>query len=372
MINYRSIIEKQAVLADIRIDGFRPWDITVQDETVFKRFVLDGALGLGESYVAGQWDCDRVDLFFEHLLRAFLDRHSKTALAHVVTAFLNVVKNTQNKARAFQVGERHYDLSNEFYRAMLDRRMIYTCAYWKDADHLDAAQEAKLRMVCEKLEIRSGLKVLDIGCGWGGFARFAAEEFGAHVTGVTVSKAQADVAVASCAGLPVDILFKDYRDLEGKFDRIVSLGMFEHVGWRNYRTFMKVVDGLLVDNGLFLLQTVGHRHTTLGADPWVIKYIFPNSSIPSIKQIGNSIEDLLIMEDWHNLGSDYARTLRAWHQNFVIHWPSFRDEYGDEFYRMWEYYLLSFVGAFEARFIQIWQIVLSKCNASRTYRSFRP
>jgi len=160
--------------------------------------------------------------------------------------------------------------------------------------------------------------------------------------------------------------------LEGKFDRIVSLGMFEHVGWRNYRTYMEVVDGLLVDNGLFLLQTVGHRHTTLGADPWVIKYIFPNSSIPSIRQIGNSIEDLLIMEDWHNLGPDYAKTLRAWRQNFVIHWPSFREEYGEEFYRMWDYYLLSFVGAFEARFMQLWQIVLSKCNASRTYRSFRP
>jgi cyclopropane-fatty-acyl-phospholipid synthase len=371
MIDFRSIIEKQAALADIKIGGSRPWDITVHDEGVFKRFVLDGALGLGESYVAGQWDCQRLDLFFEHLLRAFLDRKSKTTLAHVVTASLNVVKNLQNKARAFQVGEAHYDLSNEFYEAMLDSRMIYTCAFWNGTDNLDAAQESKLRMVCQKLGIESGHEVLDIGCGWGGLARYAAEEYGAHVTGVTVSKSQADYAVENCAGLPVDILYKDYRDVEGKFDRIISLGMFEHVGWRNYRTYMEIVDSLLADNGLFLLQTVGHRHTTVGADPWVTKHIFINSSIPSIKQIGNSIEDLLIMEDWHNFGPDYAKTLRAWHRNFTDHWPSFEEEHGEDFFRTWEYYLLSFVGAFDARFMQLWQIVFSKRDATRKYLSVR-
>ena len=371
MINYRSIIEKQAVLADIGLEGERPWDITVHDESVFKRFVLDGALGLGESYVAGQWECERVDLFFEHLLRAFLDKQSKTALAHVVTAFLALIKNMQNSTRAFQVGESHYDLSNEFYAAMLDGRMMYTCAYWEGVDNLDAAQEAKLKMVCEKLGLQPGHKVLDIGCGWGGFARYAAEEYGAHVTGITVSRSQVELGAETCAGLPVDILFKDYRDVEGNFDRIVSLGMFEHVGWRNYRNYMEIVDSLLVDNGLFLLQTVGHRHTTVGADPWVTRHIFPNSSIPSIKQIGNSIEDLLIMEDWHNFGPDYARTLQAWHSNFKRHWPIFREELGDEFYRTWEYYLLSFIGAFEARFMQLWQIVFSKRSTTKDYRSIR-
>jgi cyclopropane-fatty-acyl-phospholipid synthase len=248
---------------------------------------------------------------------------------------------------------------------MLDRRMIYSCGHWARAHDLDEAQEAKLDLVCRKLGLAPGMKLLDIGCGWGGLARFAAERFGCRVEGITVAESQVEAAREACRGLPVEIRLQDYRDLSGRFDRIVSLGMFEHVGYKNYRGYMEAAHRCLDDGGLFLLHTIGGNRSARRTDAFIGKHIFPNSMIPSISQIGAAAEGLFVMEDWHNLSLDYDRTLCSWHANFDRHWLRLRDGYGERFRRMWRYYLLQSAGSFRARKLQVWQVVLSK-------RSFRP
>ena len=254
---------------------------------------------------------------------------------------------------------------------MLDKRLTYTCGYWRTANNLDEAQEAKLDLVCRKLGLKSGQSVLDIGGGWGSFAKFAAEKYGAKVTVVTVSKEQVELGQKLCAGWPVTFLLQDYREVKGKFDQIVSLGMIEHVGYKNYRTYMEVAERCLAADGLFLLHTIGGNESAKSTEPWIAKYIFPNSMLPSIKQLGQSIEGLFVMEDWENFSAYYEPTLMAWFANFDRHWPELKDKYGDRFYRLWKYYLLSCAGSFRARKNQLWQIVLSKQGVPGGYKSIR-
>ena len=279
--------------------------------------------------------------------------------------------NRQSKKRAFHIGEKHYDIGNKLYKNMLDRRMVYSCAYWKGVESLDEAQETKLDLVCRKLALEKGMKILDIGCGWGSFAKYAAEKYKTEVVGITVSKEQAELGKILCKGFPVEIKLQDYREMKGKFDRIVSLGMIEHVGYKNYKTYMKVASRCLKNNGLFLLQTIGENKSRMLADPWINKYIFTNGMLPSIKQIGKSIEGLFVMEDWHNFSADYDKTLMAWFENFDKNWDKIKEDYDDKFYRMWKYYLLSCAGAFRSRTNQLWQIVLSKKGVLGGYKSIR-
>jgi cyclopropane-fatty-acyl-phospholipid synthase len=254
---------------------------------------------------------------------------------------------------------------------MLDRRLVYSCAYWKDADNLDDAQEAKLDLICKKLGLRKGDRVLDIGCGWGSFARFAAEKYGVRVVGITVSSEQAALGREMCEGLPVEIRLQDYREIDEKFDHVVSVGMFEHVGYKNYRIYMEVVRRCLRDEGLFLLHTIGNNISCIATDPWFDKYIFPNSVVPSVKQISSAMEGLFILEDLHNFGSYYDATLTAWFANFDRNWHSLTDRYDQRFYRMWKYYLLSCAGSFRSRCLQVWQMVLSKEGVPGGYQPAR-
>ena len=364
-------IEKLLTIADVKIGGDRAWDIQVHDERLYQRVLTQGSLGLGEAYMDGWWDAKQLDQFIEHVLRVRLDKKLQDDWKSILFILSQVLINPQTKTRSFQVGEQHYDLGNDLYGAMLDTRQVYTCGYWKNATTLDEAQEAKLDLVCRKLSLQAGQRVLDIGCGWGSFAKFAAERYGAHVTGITVSVEQAAQARELCAGLPVEIVVQDYRDIEGTYDAIVSLGMFEHVGYKNYRTYMQVAHDHLVNDGLFLLHTIGANISLHSGDPWMVKYIFPNSMLPSAAQISQSIEDLFVMEDWHNFGSDYDQTLLAWFDNFDNHWGELQSKYGDRFYRMWKFYLLATAGAFRVRMNQLWQIVLSKEGRSRLYESIR-
>lgn len=345
--------------ADIQIGGERPWDIRTMAVEVPERALAQGSIGLGEAYMDGLWEANQLDAFFDRLLRAGVDRAVRPwrVVLHSLRARL---LNLQTPARATQVGKAHYDLGNDFYRAMLDQRMVYTCGYWRDAEDLDAAQVAKLDLVCRKLDLRSGQRVLDIGCGWGSFARFAAEHYGVEVVGVTISKRQLELGRAQCAGLPVDLRLQDYRDVHEHFDHIVSLGMFEHVGRKNHRAYLEVAHRCLANDGLFLLHTIGKNRTAAAPDPWTDKYIFPNGDLPSLQQITAAAEELFIVEDVHNFGADYDRTLMAWFHNFEAAWSKFREQYGQRFYRMWKYYLLSCAGAFRARDIQLWQLVLAK------------
>lgn len=368
--------------ADIEINGSRPWDIQIHNDDTYKAVIKKQSLGLGESYVAGWWDVEQLDELFikifmanlEHEFYQFAVKHPQLLIYSLRRPFrylsLNVF-NRQSKKRAFQIGERHYDVGNDLFSLMLDREMNYTCGYWREANTLDAAQAAKCDLICKKLHLEPGQVILDIGCGWGSFARHAARYYGVSVVGITVSHKQKELADKLCEGLPIEIRLQDYREVNEKFDHIVSLGMFEHVGYKNYRTYMQVAKRCLKDNGLFLLHTMGTNVTSHMNDEWIEKYIFPNSMLPSIEQMGKSIENIFIMQDWHNFGPDYARTLRAWCQNFEKHWEKIKNNYSEEFRRMWRYYLLVFAAAFHSRQLQLWQIVLSGREYFPTYPSIR-
>ncbi len=353
------IVSEMLSSADIQINGNRPFDLKVKNTDFFKRVLQEGSLGLGESYMDGWWECERLDIFFQRVLRAGLEdklpHHFKDTL-RIAAARLT---NLQSRKRAWIVGKEHYDLGNDLFTIMLDPYMQYSCGYWKEATTLEQAQEAKLKMICDKLQLKPGLRLLDIGCGWGGLSEYAARHYGVSVVGVTISAEQQKLAQARCEGLDVTILLKDYRDLNDQFDRIVSVGMFEHVGPKNYQTYFNVVKRNIKPDGIFLLHTIGSNKTDLSVDPWIDKYIFPNGCLPSIQQIAHTSESLFVMEDWHNIGADYDRTLMAWHERFQIHWPELAERYGDRFHRMFTYYLNACAGAFRARDLQLWQVVFS-------------
>lgn len=371
MKKYESLFRKLLDLAGIEVNGSHPWDIQVHDERLFKRAVSEAELGLGESYMAGWWDSERVDEFIFRILRADLQNKVRRNLKIAVQLAGFWLINMQARRRAFIIGRRHYDLGNELFSRMLDKRMNYSCAYWKDAKNLDEAQENKLRLICEKLYLRPGMKVLDIGCGWGGFGKYAAEKYGVEVTGITVSKEQVALGKELCRGLPVEFRLKDYREVNEIFDRIVSVGMIEHVGYKNYREYFNVAERCLKEDGLFLLHTIGSTTSVRSTDPWTHKYIFPNGMLPSIAQLAKSMERIFVMEDWHNFGAYYDKTLMAWHENFTKNWDSLKDRYGNIFFRMWKYFLLSSAGAFRARSNQLWQVVLSKNGVLGGYQSIR-
>jgi len=358
-------------LADIEVNGERPWDIRVHDEGFYHRVLSHGSMGLGEAYMDGWWESQQLDEFFYRALKADLAAKIRSDWKTSLRILREIVVNPQRRSKAFEIGEHHYDVGNDLFQAMLDRRMVYTCAYWRNAQTIDEAQEAKLDLVCRKMRLKPGQKVLDIGCGWGSFLKFAAEKYGVTGVGITVSKEQVKLGRQLCEGLPIRIEPQDYRDIEGIYDHIVSLGMFEHVGYKNYRTFMRVVSRHLADDGLFLLDTIGGERSVRRTDRWIEKYIFPNSMTPSITQIGTAIEGLFIMEDWHSFGADYDRTLMAWFRDFDEHWKSLQIHYSESFYRMWKYYLLACAGSFRARTSQSWQIVLSKKGVEGGYASVR-
>lgn len=370
MSYFQKRIEKLFTMAEIAFNGCNPWDITVHNRDLYRRLLAHGSLGLGETYMDGWWDCERLDQLVCRLYKAGIDRRVKTP--ELILAVLRArFMNRQSHGRAFEVGRRHYDIGHDLYESMLDSRLMYSCACWQDANSLEEAQEHKLELICRKLRLEKGMRLLDIGCGWGGLARYAAEQYGVNVVGITVSENQASFATEKCAGLPVEIRLEDYRNIGGVFDRIVSVGMLEHVGYKNYRTFMTAVDRCLNPEGLFLLQTIGGNTSVTTTDPWIERYIFPNGMLPSAVQIASAIEGLFALEDWQNFGSYYDRTLMAWWRRFEDSWPGLAARYGERFHRMWRYYLLSCAGAFRAKANQLWQIVFSKTGSEVCYHAER-
>ena len=360
MANAETVIRSLLESAGIGINGLNPWDIQVHDDRFYDRVLAHTALGMGESYMDGWWDCEHIDQMIERVFRANLTEKLKNNSGMWLPAIKTKLFNRQSKARAYIVGEQHYDLGNDLYQAMLDKRLNYTCAYWKNADNLDDAQEAKLELVCKKIGTHEGMRILELGCGWGSFAKYAAEKHGASVLGVTVSKEQVALGMELCRGLPVELRYQDYREVQGEFDAVISIGVMEHVGYKNYRTYMKVVDRCLKPNGIAFFHTIGSNVSRTSTNAWTEKYIFPNGMLPSIAQLGRAMEGLFVMEDWHNIGPNYDLTLMAWHENFINAWPQLKSEYDERFKRMWEYYLLSSAGGFRARFQQLWQVVMTR------------
>ena len=359
--------------ADIRIGGDRPWDMQIHHPKTAEYILARGSLGLGESYMQGWWDCPHLDEFIARLFTARLDERVGSAVL-ALQALRAQLFNLQSLRRAWRVGEVHYDIGNDFFEAMLDPGMTYTCGYWAAASTLDEAQKAKLELVCAKLGLRPGMRLLDIGCGWGSLLHHAAEHYRVDGVGLTISRQQAELGKQRCSGLPVDFRLLDYRDFGRgssgveRFDRVASIGMFEHVGHKNHRAFFEVARRSLRADGLLLLHTIGKNQSGTPTDPWIDRYIFPNGELPSLGEIADAAEGLFVIEDVHNFGADYDRTLMAWHQRFESAWPRFARQYGERFGRMWRYYLLACAGSFRVRVNQLWQIVLSPKGVAGGYR----
>jgi len=353
--------------ADVVVNGSRPWDIQVHDEQLYRRVLAGGSLALGKSYMDGWWSVGSIDQFMERVLTSDIPQQVKGDPRAWLRVLRAKLMNPQRRSRAHEVGEHHYDIGDELFSRMLDERIVYSCGYWPEGvETLDEAQEAKLDLICRKLGLDPGMRLLDIGCGWGSLALYAAEHYSCECVGLTVSQNQAKRGQQAAADrdLPVDIRLQDYRELNEQFDRAVSVGMFEHVGAQNYHEYMRVVDRVLKPGGLHMVHTIGRNDSarTGDVDPWIEKYIFPNGQLPSVTQIAHAAEGLFIWEDLHNFGADYDRTLMSWQERFQAAWPELRDRfnYTERFKRMWEYYLGICAAAFRVRNIQLWQAVFSK------------
>ncbi|MDU7693452.1 MAG: cyclopropane fatty acyl phospholipid synthase [Helicobacter sp.] len=358
--SWYKIAQDMLGVAGITINGDKPEDIRITNDAFYKRVLQEGSLGLGESYMDGWWKCDRLDLFFYKILRANIESNLPFNLKDMVRIAGARIFNLQSKKRAWIVGKEHYDLGNDLFTRMLDPYMQYSCGYFKDTSDLNEAQEHKLELICRKLKLEPGMKVLDIGCGWGGLCAYMAKNYGVSAVGVTISEKQYNLAKERVKDLDVNILLTDYRELKGNYDRVISVGMFEHVGVKNYNTFFSVVNNTLAENGSFLLHTIGSKKSGNNVDPWINKYIFPNGALPSVRQIASATEPYFVMEDWHNFGADYDKTLMAWHERFMATYPEISQNYSERFKRMFSYYLQACAGAFRARSIQLWQVVFSR------------
>ncbi len=361
--------------AGIRINGSEPWDMTIHDARFFDRFVRDGTMGAGESYMDGWWDCERIDELTARVLSSELSdlfaRNWKLRLDHLKKVLLD----RQRGRRSMAVAEQHYDLGNEFFARMLGPTMAYSCAYWRDADNLDEAQRNKMDLCCRKLDLKEGDRLLDVGCGWGSMMKYAAENYGCEVIGITISEQQCEYAERITKDLPVEVRLLNYRDARqddlGTFDKVVSIGMFEHVGKPNYRSFMQFIDRVLAPDGLFLLHTIG-RSADVQAR-WLGRYIFPNSYLPELRDLADAIANIFVLEDVQNIGANYDKTMLGWHRNFEQFAKEGLAEENPRFYRMWRYYLLTGAGSFRLRKKRaaVWQLVLSKGGVPLGYAAPR-
>ncbi len=359
-----SVIRELFALADIEFNGTRRGDIQVHDARFYERVLRGASLGFGEAYMDGWWESDALDVTLEKIVRANLKQKILGSWRLRALTVKALVLNLQAKGRSGASVEAHYDIGNDLYTRMLDERMVYTCGYWKGATTLQEAQDAKLELVAQKLGLQPGMRVLDLGCGWGGFASWAAEKHGCSVLGVTLSKDQVllgnQLWGPKGKGLDVELRLCDYREVRGTFDRVVSIGMMEHVGPKNYREMIQVIDRCLVDDGVALVHTIANNHSRRHGTAWIEKYIFPNAVAPSLAQIGRALEGLFVLEDLHNIGPDYDPTLMAWWDKFDATYAEISDKYDLRFYRMWKFYLLAAAGACRARDGQLFQMVLTK------------
>jgi cyclopropane-fatty-acyl-phospholipid synthase len=356
--------------AGVPIGGSEPHAIHVHDERLWARVIAQRQLGLGEAYMDGWWECARLDEMLTRVIA--IDAAKRIPLRpHVAwhAVWSNVI-NHQTKQRAARNARHHYDIGNDLYERMLDKRMIYSCGYWQEARDLDTAQEAKLDLICRKLELRPGMRVLDIGCGWGGFLQFAAERYGVIGTGISPARNQVDKARERCAGLPVTIHAMEYRDVKGEFDRIVSVGMLEHVGPKNLKTFLSTCDRLLAEDGMMLHHFIGSTVSKHHSDPFFDRYIFPGGVLPSLAQFSKSAEPQWVIEDVHNFGPDYDPTLMAWNDNIESRWAEI-PSYDERFRRMWRFYVLGSAAGFRARSLQLWQVVLRRKGRAPRYSAAR-
>lgn len=364
--------------AGIDVNGGKPWDIQVNNHQFFERISGEPSIGAGESYMEGWWECEKLDEMFYRLLRFVSPDEIYHGLTKIGFIIKNILINPQSRERSLEVADVHYNLGNDLYEVMLGKSMAYTCAYWNDqATSLDEAQFAKYDLICRKLHLQAGERVLELGCGFGGFSRYAAEKYGVDMVAVNISHQQILFARELCRHLPVQLFecdyreFKEYNSSNIKFDKVVSIGLCEHVGYKNYRVLMEIVRQNLKDDGLFLLHTIAKNISNHFTDPWIQKYIFPQAELPTLQWLCAAAEPCFITEDVHNLSVNYDKTLLAWCENFEKNWEILQGKYNDQFRRMWRYYLLSSAGGFRSRTMQLYQLVLSPYGESKGYVNVR-
>jgi len=376
-MNDKEIIQRYLDMAGITLNGDKPYDMRIHNEEAYRRILRDGSIGLGETYMEGWWDCDRLDEFAYYMTKADVGGKFKYNLKFKLKALLPRLFNMQTLRLSRRVSDQHYDIDNELYEYMLGPTMSYTCAYWKNAKTLDEAQLNKLDLECRKLYLKPGETVLDLGCGWGGFSLYAAKHYDVKIVAVNIAKNNIDYLNANKGDLPIETYVCDYRNVDKynprkkKFDKVLAVGMLPHVGYKNHRMLFEVMRGNLKDEGLAFIHSVGSNITMHRADPWTDKYIFPNGVAPSIRQIGTALERLFIMEDWHNYSRDYDYTLSAWHDNLSKHWELLSERYDKKFYLMWKYFLLFCAGMYRARGLQLWEFVLSPYGVPDGYVAVR-
>lgn len=362
---FSSAIAKKLAEVGIEINGPHDWDPQIKNEGLYNRVIAEKNLGLGEAYMDGWWECKRIDELINRVLRCGVENDMKGSLHYTLLTLPMKLLNLQTISRSHQVAEEHYDTGNDLFFSFLDPLHQYSCGYFKNTDDLETAQINKLELIAKKLELKAGDTLLDIGCGWGGLAKYMAQKYGCKVTAVNISQEQLAFAREDCRGLPVEFLDCDYRNIQGQFDKVVSVGMFEHVGHKNFRVFMETVHRVLKKNGIFLLHTIASNASALNTDMWLNKYIFPNGNLPSAAQIASAAEGLFVVEDLHNFGSQYDKTLMCWYRNFIKSWPTIAEKYGERFKRMWTYYLLCCAGSFRSRTIQLFQVLMTKEHDGR-------
>lgn len=355
----------------ITMNGTNPWDIQVHNEKLYDRILSAGSIGFGEAYMEGWWDCESIDEMVYRIQHYRLDKMIPRDMSTLAYFLRSKYRNLQTKKLSKVVAKKHYNLGNDLFAQMLDNRMIYTCAYWENAETLEEAQDAKLDLICRKLKLEAGMTVLDLGCGWGGFAKFAAEKYGVSVVGVNISEEQVAYAREATKGLSVEIRLMDYRDIHEQFDRVVAIGLAEHIGYRNYRSLMETVAENLKDDGIAMVHTIAGNYPAKYTDPWIDKYIFPNGHLPSASQLSFAWKGILILEDWHNFGPYYDRTCMEWLHRFENGWDVIKNDYDESFYRMWRYYLSCCAASFRSKKNHLWQIVLTKQNNPGMYKSIR-
>lgn len=371
------IVESTLNEMGVKLNGSSPSDIQMHDRRFLDKVLTQQSIGAGESYMDGWWDCEKLDELFFKVCRHedYTKLYSKWKLALIKAN--NALINQQSRSKSEAVAKKHYNVGNTLFELMLGKSMAYTCSYWKDATSLDEAQFAKYDLVCKKLYLKPGDTVLELGCGWGGLAKFMAEKYGCEVVACDIGVEPAHYAKELNKNLPVTIYRSDYRDVDVynpkqvKFDKIVSVGVLEHVGYKNYKQLLHIARSFIKKDGIFLLHSIGANESKNYCDPWIDKYIFPHGMLPSLKQLGEAFEGKFIVEDHQNFGAYYDKTLMGWHKNLNENWPKLKSNYDERFLRMMNYYLLSCAGAFRARSMQLWQFVLTPKGMLNGYVSVR-
>jgi cyclopropane-fatty-acyl-phospholipid synthase len=340
--------------AGVAVDGGRPWDIRVANPAFYRRALDGGSLAVGEAYADGWWEAERLDEFFHRVFKAGLHERLAPSPWSGWRSLAGRLFGRRGRTHAPEA------LGSDVFRAMLGRRMSGACAYWKDARALDDADEAALELACRKLELKAGMSVLDMGSGWGAFARYAAERHGVSVVGVDISQERVQLARELCKGLPVALRVQDYEEVRGRFDRVVSLGLMEHAGAGSCRAVMAAAARCLKADGVALIHTAARNRAAGPRERWPAAGVLLEDGAPALSRLAAAAEGLFVIEDVHNLGTHYAPTLLAWHENLARRWPGLSGRYGDRLYRTLTFGLLSTAGRFRARQGQLYQIVMTR------------